>query len=66
MENKWFYLVWILGGLLCLGSALNYFIGGEYYHSTSLRTGLVIAQIFLAVTVVFYGLRFYRRKSFNQ
>ena len=63
MENKWFYLVWILGGLLCLGSALNYFIGGEYYHS---RTGLVIAQIFLAMTVAFYGLRFYHRKSFNQ
>ena len=54
-KNKWFFFVILLLGASVVGQAIYYFIGGDFYESSALRSFLVVLQLIFGFVVTFYG-----------
>lgn len=67
MKNKTlvFWLL-IVSGLLCLGNGLHYFIGGDVYRSSDLRTYAVVGQIVFALAITGYGILLMKKNGLDK
>ena len=50
-------------GADCLGNGLHYFVAGEQYQNTDLRSYAVIGQIIFALAVLGYGVWYYKKPA---
>ena len=62
-KNKWWFILCLLLGLDVAGQAIYYFVGGESYKNSSLRSFLVVAQLLFGFAIAFYGWRKFRETN---
>lgn len=56
MRKAWYWILVVLAGSLPVGSALQYYFGGEVERNTSTRNWLVVGQVVLGLLIIAFGL----------
>ncbi len=60
IKSKSFFFLTLFLGSSVAAQAMYYFIGGDFYQSSALRSFLVVLQLGFGIVVAYYGWKKYQ------